>query len=215
MKRILIVFFILGYLSSAAAVADQPFVMPLGHNVSATSYTLHSGNCTIGLQTLACGVSDQFSLGLSPWLAHDYNMFSLLARWRFFSDEENQKTIQIGYFKTYEVRDESRMGYQMDLLWLYYIESFFLTPEATLHLNAQAMYYRDDTRPFSLRRPWVDRKPLQVNLTALNEVHISGGWYLNGELGILGVSQSNPQYLFAVTFEYRLKSWLWACPSFS
>jgi len=192
----------------ASAFAEQPYVMPFGHDTSSTSYTLHDHECTVGIQTLACGLSDEFSLGVSPWLMADYNMVATLARWRFETSPTEQKALQFGYFKTFEAHRGSSLGYQMELAWFYYIQSYFLTPNAILHWNAQAMYFRDDKRPFSLRRPWVDRRPLQVNATALAELHVYQGWYLNAESGVLGLLQTDPQILIAVTLEYRLSNWL-------
>ncbi len=134
-------------------------------------------------------------------------MMSLLARLQLRSSGAAQDSMQFAYLKTFHATGY-RMDYQMELLWLYFIHSVFLTPDATVHFNFQTMYFRDDQRPFSLRRPWLDRKPIQINATALTEVHVIGSWYLNGEAGVLGVLQSNPEFLLAVTFEYRTKSWL-------
>ena len=195
--------------ASSSAFGEQPYAMPFGHDTSTTSYTLHGGECTAGLQTVACGVSNYFSLGTSPWLFDEYNMVNFLARLRLRTSETSQDTIQVGYFKTYEtVNHAAQADYQMDLTWFYFVRTLFLTPDAAVHLNAQAMYFRDDKRPFSLRRPWLDRRPVQLNATALTELHVIGGWYINAELGILGLIQSSPEYLFAVTFEYRLRNWL-------
>ena len=190
-----------------ARQAKAASVMPFGHDISTTSYTLNTHECTIGLQTVACGISNRLTLGISPWLVADYNMANILGRFQLATSDSNQDAVQVGYFKTFRQTDKA-FAYQMDLVWAYYIHSIFLNPTATVHLNAQFMYFRDDTRPFSIRRPWVDRRPLQVNLTALNELHVAGGWYINAELGVIGVVQTNPEYLFAVTFEYRNQNWL-------
>jgi hypothetical protein len=199
LRGLAVIFFLV---ISSRAYGEQPYALPFGHDTSSTSYTLHSKECTIGLQTLACGISNYFSLGTSPWLFTDYNMLNMLGRLRLRTSDKSQDSIQIGYFKTFPTVNHPVQGdYQMDLTWLYFIRTVFLTPDANIHLNAQAMYFRDDTRPFSLRRPWIDRKPMQLNATALTELHVLGGWYLNAELGILGLIQSNPEYLFAITFE--------------
>lgn len=195
--------------SFARANDEQSLVVPFGHNMSSTSYMLRPGHCTIGIQALACGITEKWNLGTSPWLFHDYNMYSAIMRFQIGShDAEQQKAIQVGYFKTFPSGDESRRDYEMEAGWATYVHTFFVNDHYSAHLNGQVMYYWNDEFPFSMRRPWPEKRPVQLNLTVLNEVQMSSGWYVNAEVGVVGVYQSHPQILLAMTIEYRTSRWL-------
>jgi hypothetical protein len=124
---------------------------------------------------------------------------------------QQRQAIQAGYFKSYNADPSLTLyhsHYEMELEWVSFVRTYFGTPDYAAHFNLQGMYYRNDKWPFSLRRPWADRGPFQFNATVLNEVHLVRGFYLNAEFGLLGFTQSSPEILFGVSFEYRLASWL-------
>ncbi len=182
-------------------------VRPFGHNISSTSYVLDRGQCTLGLvQAVACGVTDRLSIGTSPWLDYSYNMYSALMRLQVGDPtQETRQAIQFAYIKNYL---QALGYYEMEMGWVTYVKTYFIEPGFVIHLNLQGMYYWDDAYPFSLRRPWVDRRPFQLNSSILNEIHLSGRWYVNAETGFLGLIQSNPNIIFALSFEYRTNHWL-------
>jgi hypothetical protein len=197
---------------SSSAMSQDSHVTSFGVDISSTSYLLKAKSCTIGFEVAACGLTDDFLIATSPWLWDFYNTVNVVARFRVGPVSAQQRqAIQAGYFKSYNSDPNVTLyhsHYEMELEWVSFVRTYFVTPDYAAHFNLQGMYYRNDKWPFSLRRPWVDRGPFQFNATVLNEVHLVRGFYLNAEFGLLGFTQSNPEILFGVSFEYRLASWL-------
>ncbi len=178
-----------------------------GHSLSNTSSVLKSGQCSLGLQATACGLTDDLSIGSSPWLWLGYNMSNLFVRQRVAETEKTQHAFQLGLFKTFEVPVD-RTTYDMEGLWLSYIQSFEIEDHYTLHINYIGNYYTNDRRPFSLRRPTVNRNPFQFNLSSLHEVKLSSGLFLLGELGVLGATEKYPHLHTGASLQVRAKSFL-------
>jgi hypothetical protein len=192
-----------------AAETRESQVVPFGHNLSSTSYLLKDGHCTLGLQVGGCGIGDEFTVGTSPWLFRDYNMLNLFLRFRVGKASlAQQDALQISYFKTYREPNAPYYEYDMEAAWLAYVRTFFLTESYTAHFNLQGMYYWNDKRPFSMRRPWMEKSLLQINLSVLNELHLIYGWFVNAEFGIIGVVQREPHFHLGMTIEYRFTRWL-------
>lgn len=162
-----------------------------GHNLTVTSDTLPAGHCSIGIPVTACGITDEFSLGISPWMYFDYNMWGVAARVLVSEDEEkNRFALQANYFKTYKTREDTANPialnyYQMEALWLMMIRTWNVSPHYRLHLNAHLNHYLDEKLPFSLRRPYMKPSPWQVNFSLLHEVDLAAGWFIYGEMGLL------------------------------
>ena len=199
-------------LAQEAAPIPPSNVMSFGTDISSTGHLLKAKHCTIGFQVTACGINDDLLIATSPWLWDLYNMLNLVARIRIGPvTKERRQALQLGYFKTFNEDINVSLyesHYEMDMYWLTYVQTHFVTSDYTAHFNVQMMYFRDDKWPFSLRRPWLDRKPVQFNASILNEVHVYKGFYLNGDFGVLGFTQDNPEIMFGVSFEYRLESWM-------
>ncbi len=172
-----------------------PFVN--GHNVSATSDALPKGNCVLGLDIAACGVSDRISVGTSIWMLMDYNMNSLAVRGLLSEDAEGNKwALQTSYFKTYRPRNytydarEPLTTYQMEALWIMLIRTVSVNDHYRMHFNFHSNYYFDEKMPFSLRRPYVAQTPYQFNLTVLNELSMTEHWILLAEGGLLDFARA-------------------------
>jgi hypothetical protein len=146
-------------------------------------------------------------VGTSPALAGVYNSASLVAKMRLAEPAPDELwTAQFAYSKSL---GESHSGiYEMEMAWFWLVNTYVVTPDYRLHLNAEAMYFFDEKRPFSLRRPWPDRREAQFNVSAFNEIHLIRGWYVNAEAGLVGVAQKNPCVHLGVSFEHRWKRWL-------
>jgi hypothetical protein len=183
----------------------------LGHNVTQTANSLPAGRCTFGTTIAACGLGTDLTVGTSPWLWGGYNMYNLYTRWQFSHPANVEKAVQAAYFKTYSIGDRigpsSPDGYDMESLWLYYIQSHKVSKEYTFHWNLQGAYYWNDRKPFSIRRPQVNKNPFQFNAMTLHEVHLIGNFVMQGEIGILGVTESWPALHSGVTFGYHGHSW--------
>lgn len=99
------------------AIADsQPIVIDFGHDLSATSHVLQSGVCTAGIQSLACGLTTNISVGTSPWLWSDYNAANFLLRYRFFREGALTRTMQLGYAETFRSKSTVKYGDRADIV---------------------------------------------------------------------------------------------------
>ncbi len=194
-----------------------------GHNLSATSDVLESGHCIMGLEILACGVTDSVTIGGSPWMYIDYNMYSLAARVLISEDaEKNRWAFQLNYFKTYKERavDDDTLYeanyYQMEAVWLMFIRTLTFDDHYRLHLNFHANYYIDERMPFSLRRPFMEKTPYQFNFTLLHEVDLVDGWFIFGEMGVLDLARNQCTFTAASRLvepqEVGTFIWVFRCP---
>ncbi len=165
----------------------------LGHNVSATTYVLSQGDCTIGIQVAACGLTNRWTLATVPWLYVNYNTWSVLSRFRLVTYPEGGNwTMQLGYFKSFpEARSDKYVTYPYDFeaYWLQFIRAYPMARHYRIYFNVATNYYANDRRPFSLRRPIERRNQSQINLTTLHEVALIKRWYIMGEIGLLDVAQ--------------------------
>lgn len=181
-------FIVLGmtsFFSGPGLSSETPSVKLLGHNLSNTSHVLDKGDCTVGLLHAGCGVTEKLTVGSSPWMASSYKMTTLALRYQFHTSDFMNESFQVSYMKTYGKRT-----YDMEALWLMYVRTKKLAPHFRLHYNFHANYYFNELAPFSLRRPYMDANPLQLNTSALFEVDLYKGWFIQGELGLLDLINS-------------------------
>lgn len=175
-----------------------------GHNLSATTEVLKSKEVSAGLQVLAVGLSDQVSFGTSTWLLSDYNMYNGYVRYQFEKNEDYSQSIQVAFFQT---MDSSRT-YDMTALWAGWVHGWHTEKRYSFYLNAQFMYFFNERRPFSLRRPRIWRDPTEFIVTTLHEVELVNGFYLMGELGILGLVRKFPLIHTGASLQWRSQHWL-------
>lgn len=176
----------------------------LGHNLSNTSNVLNKGECTVGFLHAACGINEKLTLGTSPWMIGEYKMAAIALRQQVSKNENTTKAFQVSYFKTFGEREEVKVddsqyesgykieytGYEMEALWFMYIRSKKLAPHFTLHYNFHVNYYFNEVAPFSLRRPYMEPNPWQINASTLFEVDLVQRWFIQGELGLLDIINS-------------------------
>ncbi len=191
------------------AFASDPLVMPIGHDLDMTGSTLKSGHCTVGIQFAGCGLSDQFTLGTSPWLLTDYNSYNLFGRYSLNETSIHRQAFQMAYIKSYFLPEDPRNHiYKMELIWIHFIHSAFVAPHYTAHFNVSGMYFWNETAPFSLRRPSFYKDPYQLNFGVLNEINLTGGLYLNAEVAILDAVKKYFHLHLGMSLEYRTEHWL-------
>lgn len=210
--------------------ATDSKVVYSGLNVTQTANVYPVKRCTIGTQLLGCGITNELTLATSPWLDIQYNMYNANLRYQLSERENLSRALQLSYFKTYDTHrklpdgaspnDASYdpyfcyylssegcfTGYDMDAAWLYFAQSEKISPQFTFHWNVQAAYYWNDRKPFSLRRPQIGTSPWQFNLMTAYEFHMTGPWFLQTELGILGVTRKYPPFHTSATVSYRARN---------
>lgn len=171
----------------------------LGHNLSITSNVLDRGECTFGFLHAGCGITDKLTIGSSPWMAIDYNMAAIAFRYELSNTDSKTEMIQLSYLKTSDNRElifhaererDFYIGYQMESAWMIYVRTYKLNQHFRIHYNFHINYYFDELAPFSIRRPYIDASPWQINTTALLEVDLYKGWFMQGELGLIDLVNS-------------------------
>ncbi len=173
----------------------------IGHNVTATSWVLRKGQCTVGFQIVGCGLNDRTTLGTSTFLLNYYDMASVAFRHVLKDSAETRTAVQLDYFKTYGVRKLregnailTNGGYDMEAVWLMWIKTWRFRPDYHFHVNIHTNYYFNERMPFSLRRPYLDKTPFQLNIMTMHEVDLVSNWVMKGELGIIDALR-NPAHL--------------------
>ncbi|MBX3020795.1 MAG: hypothetical protein KF799_03900 [Bdellovibrionales bacterium] len=197
--------------ASALAYHVAPHAPRLTHNLSAAANFLEQGQCTIGLQLAACGLTPRLSIGSSVWLWESYGMANGSFRYKISENEFGDRWgFQAAYFKTYNKRrDGSLRHYDMEAMWLVLLRSYKLAPYYTLHLNFQTNWYFNDKMPFSLRRPIPGRSRAQVNFSTLHEVDLVNGWFILGEIGLLDFVQPLLYVHSGASIGRATKHWSW------
>lgn len=185
----------------------------LGHNLSITSNVLNAGECTFGFLHAGCGLTDKLTIGSSPWMAISYNMAAVAFRYELSNDDSKTEMIQFSYLKTNNNRkpfddnddfmDGLYMGYQMESAWLIYVRTHKLNSHFRVHYNFHFNYYFDELAPFSIRRPYIDANPWQINTTALLEADLYKGWFMQGEFGLIDLINSPIHSHIGATLGWR------------
>lgn len=178
-----------------------------GHLLSPTTYTLKKNDFSLGNLFAGLGVTDELTLGVSPWMLGSYNMYNALIRYRIFNEPDWQFGQQFGYFKTYTV-SRPHLGYQMEALSLWNTLSHRISPVFTAHYNLNIMYFFDETIPFSLRQEPGRNHAYQVSPTVLLESALTQSWGLLAEFGLMGLDYSQPNPHVGSSLYYRSKIWL-------
>lgn len=203
MNRLLIFLFIFFLSHSVWAQAQL-----LGHNLSPTTYTLRKGELSVGTYAAIYGVSDNLTLGASPWMYFDYNMYTAVMRYGKQVNEKSRIGGQLIYFKTDRESFHISNGYQMEAYSGNLTYSKFLNSRFTLHFNLNHMYFRDETLPFSLRREPFNDEPYQTTITMLSEIKATEDWGFLVESGILGLNYKYPQLIFGISSHLKFDNYL-------
>jgi|GEM_PF-6745577 len=169
-----------------------------GHNLAQTSETLPSRECSVGLQILACGLSNEYSLGLSPFIFQQYGLPNIYLRW-------NPERIGPYSFQISQIGDGvyRPKAYQMSKTMLWLTGRWLNEANVRGYSNLIFGYYWIDKIPFSLRRPQPSPKNLQVTWDSLVSSRLSGPYWLNTEFGILGMNETYPHFHFGGSLAYR------------
>lgn len=161
----------------------------LGHNLTPTTSTLHRGEIMAGTYALAVGLSDEWTVGTSPWLLWMYNMPALSTRFGFetggFFDHV---TLEQLYFKTF------KFGYDMyrqESTWTRVTASRRYNHFYTLNANLGLQYFWNDQVPFSMRPIPTNRTPITWSTGILHELHFTESWGAFLETGLLGFNYPN------------------------
>lgn len=184
---------------------------PLGHNLTATSHLIPKGQCAIGFQATGCGLSPSLAVAFSPWLAADYRMTNFFIRLKWASVQNLTFGHQLAYFKStrqpplYSTRD----AYNMEAVWNSFLLTQVIAPDLKVHWNQHVNYYLEESHPFSLRRPSINRTPWQFNTSMLIEADLIQGFFMLGELGLLDWTRPPNHFHFGASMGRKSRNWEW------
>lgn len=166
----------------------------VGHSLTQTSYTLPEGKWMLGTFALGYGLTDDVTLGTSPWLLTLYNMPNVVLRMKKALSTSTAIGAHTGYMKTQEYLQNF---YKMEAFYGNLIFSHVFSKNLRTHIQLNAMYFKDDEKPFSIRveNPTT---PVQISLSAVNEIiaykKASIEYGLGLEVGVLGMNEELPYY---------------------
>lgn len=203
MKKALIALAALFVAAPAARAADGNSIL-FGHNLSPTTYTLKKGVMSFGNFVAGLGVTDNWTIGTSPWMYTSYNMYSFVSRYGKALDDDHRLGVQAAYFKTDHIHNDL---YQMEAASVWATLSQRVNNYYTIDFVANYMYFFDETLPFSLRREPHNNQPWQFSFTTLQEVRLPEGFGLSAEIGVLGVNYAYPQAFVGASMNWR-NEWL-------
>lgn len=180
-----------------------------GHNLAPTTETLGSGITTAGIYLLAYGLSDDVTVGVSPWFNHFYKMQNAVLKGRLYSKEGHEVALQSAYFKS--VNDAEFTGldryWQMEASISNLIYSYRASGDYTVSVNFGYHYYFDETVPFSIRRESFKDSPHQFNISSFHQLKLEDNFSVGLELGVLGMDYLYPQLITGASFNFQSRSW--------
>ncbi len=178
----------------------------VGHSLTQTSYTLPKGKWMMGSFALGYGITDDVTLGTSPWLVTLYNMPNVILRTKKSLSTSAAVGLQLGYMKT---QNYLRSLYEMETFYGNLIFSQVFHRNLRSHFQVNAMYFRNDEVPFSIRVQ-NSTTPLQLSLSNVNEItaykkkNTEFGFGL--ELGVLALNEELPYFHGGVSIYRKVKN---------
>jgi hypothetical protein len=131
-------------------------------------------------------------------------MYNIYLRYKFSKSSTRSHAVQLGAFDTFQ---NSMSTYMMSALWLTYIKGWHYD-KYNFFLNGQVMYFFEDSRPFSLRRPQLNSDPTELIVSSLHEIELRNGFFLMGEMGFLGLARRYAYLHTGASLQWRSQSWL-------
>lgn len=194
-----------------------------GHNLSQTDDVLNKSEISVGIQVISYGVSDSLTIATSPWLATDYDMVSLFARYK----TSPNRSFQFSYFKSCFRSDgcvekaewypdvetgepaitttwvNTSAAYSMEAMWLTMIDHYELNDHYSVDINYGVQYYANQKMPFSLKRPAANPLPWQFHVSSLHEASLVGPFKLYAEVGCLLPLDTEPYLHTGASLGYK------------
>ncbi|MGE4133154.1 MAG: hypothetical protein AB7F86_16045 [Bdellovibrionales bacterium] len=173
----------------------------IGHLVTPNTNVLQRGQVGIGTLYAAYGVTDELSVGVSPFAYYAFEMHNIMARWAKPLGPKTRVGFDAAYFKSFndgpDSQRYSRGGYydfKMEAWVAKGTWNRLMLPYYRLNLSGSLFYYLNDVRPFSLRMDPQNSDRYAANLTSLHEIRLSQNVYWNVEAGFWGLNYTYPYY---------------------
>ncbi|MBX3016731.1 MAG: hypothetical protein KF767_02490 [Bdellovibrionaceae bacterium] len=176
----------------------------MGHLMTPAVSTLEKGETTFGTMVVGVGLSDRYTVAVSPWLLGFYNMNNLSLRFQADPQKAESWGFQASYFK-----DNPEIGklYKMEAgsLWLNYRSR--VSRFHRIHWSLNYMHFMNMDVPFSLKRwSFNDSEPQgQLSFTTLQEIATTPHTRVALEFGAIGLNYRYPNYHFGASTAYRFE----------
>ncbi len=202
----------------------------LGHNLTSNGRTLRRRQWTLGTLYAAFGLSNQLSVGVSPFVWDAFDMFNLMARYGWDLGSTSRLSWDVAYFKTMggrEIRSEGiycptnpsdlskcrqwrpqYTGFLMEAFSVKATLSERVKDYYRFHSTLSYFYYFDDRLPFSFRMDPANGDRFTFNLTTLHELRLNPFCFFNYELGIWGANYQYPYIHTGLSLNLQKYRWL-------
>lgn len=220
--------FLLYILATFLVYSSIVFSKPVnwGHLLTGTTQNLTEKEVTVGLHLLSYGISDQVSLGISPWAYSSYDFNNFFMRYSFYNKSEVTQAIDFIFL-------DSRSGitdsyFDQTSYWGKYNIGIKHKSKNQSYLSLGFQYYTKDNSPHSLRGDpqgkhktlgikgdesyfYEDkladykndkRDPKTISLSYLYVAYLNNTLSLNFELGALGINYDYPFNHFGLSLIY-------------
>ncbi len=202
----------------------------VGHNLSTNGRTLKKKQASIGTLFFAYGLTDNWTIGTSPFVYQTFGMLNLMSRVGFRLSKNHRLSFDYAYFKTIRGRevtyedecyfDETNQvetcygpqtylyGFWMEAVNFKATYSYQAAKYYRFNTTASYFYYFDDREPFSFRMDPANGDPYTINLTTLHELRLYDQLFFNFEIGVWGFNYQYPYLHTGATLNFQLENWL-------
>ena len=203
--------------------------LSFGHNLTTNARTLKKGQTSLGSLFLAHGLTNNWSIGTSPFVMQNFEMFNLMTRYGLNISKTDRLGFDLAYFKTYggeienvplcytntvtQKSDCSRSyrrlrGFFMEAVNLKVTYSKKIRPFYRFNTTASYFYYLDERMPFSFRMDPANDDPFTINLTTLHEFKLLSETFLNYEVGVWGFNYHYTYFHTGLSLNFQHENWL-------
>lgn len=172
------------------AISNTSLVSPqksFGHNLAPSTETLSQYQWTVGTYYVGTGLTNDLTIGVSPWIAIGYNLENVIVKFKHKLGDDFLSH-QLAYFNSNKNLGQSYIQKSMS----YWLTFGYRSDNYKISTTLNYMYFWNETIPFSLRREPFNNEAQQVTLTTLHQFYFSESTILQFEVGVLGMNYTYP-----------------------
>lgn len=208
------------------------FAINWGHLVTGTTEVLSKGQSTVGTVMLGHGISDNFTLGISPMAYYSYDFYSLISRYKLYSKGDWQSGFDFWYFKSVPEQEDSS-PFSQESIFLKLNGQYKLNEKVKINMSYGYQKFYNEDSPYSLRPDplgkervfaikgddpyWYEQK-LEAfdsevrssethSISVMPTYYFNDQYYLNIEVGVLGLFYWIPLTHLGASINSQTKNW--------
>lgn len=208
----------------------------MGHLLTSNNQLLDKKQWSLGTLYAGYGITDHWTLAISPFVLYDFNMLNLQSRTVWKLSSKRKFGIDLGYFKSIDPSKSDYYDYcianlpttpvqqcteafervsgfrkfKMEALTFKSTFTQLFTKNYRLSTSLSYFYYLDDERPFSFRMDPANNDKYALALTSLHEFKISNKSYITAEAGFWGLNYQHPYYHAGLSCNYQTDNWVFS-----